>query len=118
MDTLPRAAQASRLRVEATVEDDALVVTICGEADQSTRLQLRDGLAAVPRGYRRDVQLRLAGLEFCDVPAVEELLALAEEVQADGADVVVLDAPPWIRAMMKILDVGAVLKFDQQPVSR
>lgn len=118
MDALPLAAPAPRLQVEATVEDDALVITIRGEADQSTRLQLRDGLAAVRPGYRRDVQLRLAGLEFCDVPAVEELLAFAEEVQAEGADVVVLDARPWTRAMIKILDVGALLRFRPQPVSK
>lgn len=97
------------LVVQMVRRDQATRITILGRADSSNRDRFRRALFAVDVTATSRVELVLAQLEFCDVEAASELVAFATEVSDNDGDVAVVDATPWVVAMLTLLDVeGAV----------
>ena len=103
------ASIVSPLVVQTASYDYATRITILGRADSSNRDPLRRALWAVHVTAASRVELALARLEFCEVEAAFELLAFASEIRDNDGDVVVVDATPWVAAMLTLLDAEGVV---------
>ena len=115
MDTKYDKANSRMLDIWTTTSDGATSICMAGEADITTHEQLRATLATVDTGGRR-VDLRLSGLDFCDVTTAWELLELVREAKQNGSDVRVVDEPnKWVRTILRILDVEDDLALPPGP---
>ena len=96
------------LRVRLDPRPDHLRVVPVGELDDSSVDLLR---AAVEHALaqRRDVQLVMAEVSFCDVAAVEEVLRLQRTAHDAGRRLVLTGVRPFLLHVLTALGVADVL---------
>lgn len=111
-----RTVRSGLLDIRTTTNSHSTRITIAGQADISTRDQLRTALAAADtRG--RHVELQLSQLYFCDVTAACEILEIASQVRRNGGDVRVVDRPyVWVAMMLRVLDAANDLPLPDSPM--
>ena len=103
MDSPGPREEATSLTVLTTARHGVVWIVVRGEADLSTREQLRTSLAGIGLGRASLVYLDLRLLTFCDVASCRTLLRFERQNMAAGHDVRFHRATPIVRKVMSIL---------------
>lgn len=85
---------------------DRLEIHVHGEVDIAAHDLLADQLAAVDLSGITAVDLRLAGLDFCDSYGVRQLLDFAAAARRSGCTVGLLDARPQLARLIALIDTS------------
>ena len=103
MDSPGPRVDTSPLTVMTTSRHGVVWIVVRGEADLSSREQLRTSLAGIGLGRASLVYLDLRLLTFCDVASCRTLLRFERQSKAAGHDVRIHRATPIVRKVMSIL---------------
>jgi anti-anti-sigma regulatory factor len=82
-----------------------------GEADLTGQHRLREALAALPPAA--EIHLDLAGLDFTDIAATRQLIALTQ--QPLHSRLILHDPPPALLRLIRLLWPEANVEFDLSP---
>lgn len=97
------------LRVRLDPRPEHLRVVPVGELDAAS-VDLLCAAVEHALAQRRDVQLVMAGVTFCDVAAVEEVLRLQRTARAAGRRLVLVDVRPFLLHVLTAMGVADVLR--------
>ena len=95
------------VRVAVQHLGDRLEIHVHGEVDIAAHDLLAHQLSAVDLSGVAAVDLRLAGLDFCDSYGVRQLLDFADEARRAGCTVALHDARPQLARLVALIDASA-----------
>jgi anti-sigma B factor antagonist len=107
----------SEFDVAVTIEDDGMVVSVCGEIDVSTAPKLRGALAKVQARHHFDeekptVVVDLSGVTYMDASGLGVLVGAARRAHCDGNDIVLRDPSPRTLRVLQISRLLHVFQFE------
>jgi anti-anti-sigma factor len=89
-------------RTETTFGEDAVVVRLIGELDQSTTPQLEACLDTLRADGAPDIRLDLSGLSFCDSSGISAMLTASKRVRKQGGHLSIVSPQPAVRSVLEI----------------
>jgi anti-sigma B factor antagonist len=89
-------------RTETTFGEDAVVVRLIGELDQSTTPQLEACLDTLRADGAPDIRLDLSGLSFCDSSGISAMLMASQEWTKRGGHLSIASPQDAVRRVLEI----------------
>lgn len=99
-----------RLRVEARLAPDRVVLELHGELDLSVTPLLADEIERAERGDRATLVLDLSNLEFIDSAGLRVILAAQERARASEREFAVTTGTQQVQRLFEIAGVGEHLQ--------
>lgn len=90
-------------------------LTLGGELDSAARPHLEALLTTLTAAGPRVWLVDLGDVTFCDVPALRMFLSARRTAVREGADLLLVDARPWLRHLFRLVGLEDAL-VDPVPV--
>ncbi|MFV2176096.1 STAS domain-containing protein [Actinomadura sp. LOL_016] len=99
----------------ARVHADAAVVTVSGEIDLHTADTLRARLVSLHASGLRRLVVDFAGVLFCDATGLGALVAVHNEITADGGRIALARVRPAQRRLLRITGLHRLFTVHNDP---
>jgi anti-sigma B factor antagonist len=104
-----------RLRIEARLAPDRVVIALQGELDLASAPQLASAIERAESQARETLVLDLGELDFIDSAGLRVILAAHERAQDTGREFAVTPGTPQVRRLFTVAGVSGHLHTIAQP---